>query len=216
MITSHFIIEGAVRAMEAAQAALRGAVKAYRDSSHATATILGAVAAEHLDRCRWLLDYAAKVGEAEIECRAFVADFDKYVGSRHEQRLQQSLYAFTSPQLDEIIRRLKQGDPTLQEMSVQVFKQFDKMRKRAGSSYHDLREQAQYVDPLADCTGWSTPKEVKSAEVHDFLFNVANSYGALLFCPLNATVLAAMKKLQVDTTLIDTKGLWPPPEGDAD
>ncbi len=191
MIKSEFVIEGAIRALEAAQDAIRDAVKEYRDTRYPTATIMGAVAAEHLSRCGWLFTYAAMIGDAEIDCGSFAADFDK---------------------------GLKEGDAGFEKKCAEIFKFVDKMRKRGGSSYHELREQAQYVERLDNCAGWRRPRAVKPSEVHDFLLNVANSYGALLwFGPFkNPNVLAAAKNLGVDQALIDTNGLWPPREGDAE
>src|SRR5262245_37181584 len=94
-VTGDFIIEGAVRSMQAAQAALRDAVNAYNSKSYAVAAIMGAVAAEHLLRCTWLANLGGRVGEGTIECEAFIRAFGRHVDVRHEDRLRQSLISFT-------------------------------------------------------------------------------------------------------------------------
>jgi AbiV family abortive infection protein len=224
-IKAEFILEGGILAMQAAQAALRDAVKAYDADSYATATVMGAVAAEHLVRCGWLLSYALslKIEDAEVECLEFTEEFARYVdNSRHEERLQQSLYGFTEllsnlPPLQELIDSCM-GNYTKKERQLINHWLIDKMKKRAGSSFHDLREQAQYLELLKNCTGWSTPMSVNANEVHAFLMDVGNSYGVMLMMTFNPTtapaIQATAKKLGLDESLRITKGHWPSPEGE--
>src|SRR5262249_24554786 len=154
-----FILEGGILAMQAAQATLRDAVKAYDTGCYATATVMGAVAAEHLARCGWLLSYALKIEDAQVECLEFTEEFAWYVNhSLHEERLQQSLYGFTEllsnlPPLQELIDRCM-GNYTKKERQLVNHWLIDSMKKRAGSSFHDLCEQAQYLELLKNCTGW--------------------------------------------------------------
>jgi AbiV family abortive infection protein len=220
-IKAEFIIEGGILAMQAAQAALRDAVKAYDTGSYATATAMGAVAAEHLARCGWLLSYALKIEDAEVECLEFTEEFGRYVdNSRHEERLQQSLYGFSSnlPPLQELIDNFFSASLSLKEKQLLNRWLIDKMKMRTGSSFHDLREQAQYLELLKDCTGWSTPMSVKANEVHDFLMDVGNYYSVMLMMAFNPTapsaIQATAKKLGVDESLRITKGHWPTPEGE--
>src|SRR5262249_38204549 len=189
-IKAEFILEGGIQAMQAAQAALRDAVKAYDTGSYATATVMGAVAAEHLARCGWLLSYALKIEDAEVECLEFTEEFARYVdNSRHEERLQQSLDGFTEllsnlPPLQELIDSCM-GKNTKKERQLINNWLIDKKKNREGSSFHDLREQAQYVEVLKNSTGWSIPTSVKANEVHDFLTDVGNTYGVMLMITFN-------------------------------
>lgn len=214
-IQTDFILDGAILALRAAQAALRDAVDAHDNGGYATAMIIGAVAAEHLGRSKWLAHYGIKLSSGNVECDKFIKDFEHYVGnSRHQERLQQSLYSFSSnvPPGQQIIEALKAND---QEKIGQFLKVVDKSRKRAGASYHELREQAQCIQPLKNCSGWSMPPTVSASEVHDFLMNVANSYGALVFFgPFsNQLIIDEMKKLNVYDLLINANGQRPAPEG---
>ena len=167
-ITPAFILDGGILALQAAQSALRDAVNAHDSGSYATAMIMGAVAAEHLVRSNWLAAYAIKLNGGNVECETFIKGFERHVdNSRHQERLQQSLYGFTSnvPPGQHIVEALESND---QEKIRQFLKTGDKSRKHAGASYHALREQAQYTQPLRNSSGWRTPKGISPSDVHDF------------------------------------------------
>jgi AbiV family abortive infection protein len=154
-IKADFILEGGILSMQSAQTTLQDAVKAYDAGSYATATIMGAVAAEHLARCHWLLDYGVKIGEGTVECENFEKDFGGYVDTAgHEERLQHCLYGFTF-KLPRTVREVLASYKGSEEERVKsMLRSIDRMRNKAGSSFHDLREQAQYVEPLTNCSGW--------------------------------------------------------------
>lgn len=211
VVTNDFLAQGAIRSFEAARIYEVDAVCLYREGRHASACVLGVIAVEHVGQVSWLLRMLRSGAS-----RPTSADFRKRWKNRdHEKRLSDGLIAFTFSTPTGVMQ-LKD-----EEHIARACQAAEAKGRRLPSEFHNLRTGAQYVQPSGLVArsggdlGWSSPTGTLPEKAHELLMDAANSYGAMLMLiSRDSQLVRVAQELGVWSSLSDTRGLFPPPEGD--
>ncbi len=185
-VTSRYLLEGALYALEQCGLLLRDAISLFRTGSYASAVVLGSFAREELGRAKILFGLRDKVlagktvtlKEIAESCEDHVTKQQWAVastnmrvednGSRLAKLLQTKISAH--PQSED----WKAADKELREID-------EIKRKRASHERHEQRMRALYVEPDDFGRGWNRPRETATRNVaHDFLQDAANDYASRL------------------------------------
>jgi len=180
-VTSQFLLEGAIFALEQCGLLLRDANVLYRGGSYASAVVLAAFAREELGRYKILLDLrrqvlaGTKFIAAHIQRRC-----DDHVAKQQAGMLSTTLIADTDSGLEKMLRARRECHPDSPE-STEADAAFERVvetkKRRVPGDRHKSRMSALYVEPISEHR-WNRPKETTAAFARSFLDDAANDYAS--------------------------------------
>jgi AbiV family abortive infection protein len=178
-VSSQYLLEGAVYALEQCGLLLRDANLLYRSGSFASAVALSAFAREELGRWRILLDLRKKVvGGESLTIEKIQAHCDDHVTKQRAGMLSLTMRTDRDSVLGKLLEtrmKTKPGSQEWKELTEQIGKLDRQKERRTPDDRHRQRMSALYVD--AGSSQWSRPaKEISHAIARDFLTDAVNDY----------------------------------------
>jgi len=215
-ITREFILEGAVRAIQASRVFLIDAIFAYENDHLSSAYIMGIIAAEQLGRAMWMVvRYHEMVDKNEL-----ITDAEQFARSlrniRHRENLRKGVMSYKfqiTPEMEKLNEIIQSSQPNSPEQ-IKAFEQYSHISHQYYEdmieAYHLTREQIQYVNPDNTYAQWTSPTQVTQEQVKKLLQNVGtdNRVVAMTQMEENNPAGKMVDQLGLRSFLQDYKATW--------
>lgn len=178
-VTPHYLLQGAVYALEQCGLLLRDANVLYQSRSYANAIVLAAFAREELGRSSILLDLRRRVLAGEIITIVQIEHAcEDHVAKQRAGMLSITLTADRESGLGKVLRARMENHPqsrAWQDADNELKRINETKKKRTPTVRHEKRIAALYVEPASN-TRWNRPAAVSASDAHDFLQEAVNDY----------------------------------------
>lgn len=182
-VTSDFILEGAMYALEQCGHLLHAALTLYHSDSYPTAVAVAGLAREELGRYRILRDEWIEVSQRGKPVTLKEIQNACYDHLKKQQAgLGATVLRITSEdstsQIYRTIFERPQDSPEYQQAQQQLATLRKAKRRRMPTERHDQRMRALYVDPNDAGTDWNRPCQIDKASALHSMTDLANDYSA--------------------------------------
>ncbi len=181
MVSSEYLLNGALYALKQCGLLLRTAVNHYNQKDYANAIVLAAFAREEFGRSRILRDLRKQVvGQGKIltaeEIRKACRD---HIAKQEWAQVSVVQRASGDDTLGKLLRKYQQLSPPSEEwqhVRQQIDELTERKKRRTPQDRHDERLKSLYVEPDAAGTGWNKPWEADQETARIFVEDAANDY----------------------------------------
>ena len=188
MITAHFLLEGALYAVEQSGLMMTDAVILYDNDRYSNAIVLAAFAREELGRSRILRELRKKIveGPGSVTLEEIRDQCDDHVKKQKNAQIVTTQRFSRYEGLGKLMQQRIETPPQSQEFK-EAERELDKITKKqknwASEDRHKTRMKALYVEPDDSGMAWNRPKEVSREQARIFLeaatLEYANEYRQL-------------------------------------
>lgn len=174
-VSEHYLLQGAVFALEQCQRLLQSAVTLYNNGDYSTSVVLAMYSHEELGRY-WIL---RKLREGVVAEGASVTidEIERHCDDHVMKQAQGTGGTTLSAPRDSVIGQamsVRPGDPDYWSARQLIEDAVRAKRKRLPNDRHEMRMRSLYVEPNDD--GWNRPSDQEQVTARDAICEAANAY----------------------------------------
>lgn len=177
MVTTQFLLEGAVYALQHSGTLMRDAVTLYNQGSYPSAVVLAMFGREELGKYVILRDYYKDVASGGTVSLNRI----KQKCSDHIKKQNRAILSIVLRGSAELMRARGDNPPSSREYKraeAKVKKMAARKKEAIPRQRHNLRLSSLYVEPSEDGTGWLRPQQQSKEEALNEIMDAVNDYSS--------------------------------------